>query len=397
MGKIIRKKDVVYVILLVYTVLFVIYALLKKTQRRTNICFPDFNCVRFCCFNKTTCNDTFIKKNFNGTGIPKLVALSNGSYTSDKSDDYYRILYEKPCDEMEKFDDKWEFSYVSNKCIMIDLLVFRTKLSCRVEQLHMTITLPIRTAFRTMLLRTARRPNGISTCVKRTSIFTGCCNTLVNLFVPVSQILIKPLTFSIVNVSGSDGHYICRLRMLEGFKNCCWQIDDVLFSGSCFELHWSWSNYLTSHVDFIRCGSDDCHWIFFVDHVDECNDLWHLVDIQVKFSFNVHDSCSRFLFQKFPTQPWRHKAIQILLLIRLWNHSFGSFLPSGRIFRDSSLSEVCSGYKYWILCSLCCNRSHRLDFIDLDGDKHFCDLKKLEYCRTQETPARERQARRQNI
>lgn len=100
----VSKRDCVIGAVIVYFLLILLYFTLDENQRIENICYFDNNrCVRFCCYDQTSCDEKFIRKNFNSSLLPN----------ENKTD--YLILYDKLSCETEKVDKEWKFALVNKK------------------------------------------------------------------------------------------------------------------------------------------------------------------------------------------------------------------------------------------------------------------------------------------
>lgn len=103
-----RKKDYVYIAVICYIVLVMLFFSLKENRQILTPCAFDSACIKFCCYNSTTCNDKFIKNNFM---VPKVFDKNDGQNTTDKYADV-KILYGQPECETEISEEKYEWRMV---------------------------------------------------------------------------------------------------------------------------------------------------------------------------------------------------------------------------------------------------------------------------------------------
>ncbi|CRK94556.1 CLUMA_CG008058, isoform A [Clunio marinus] len=101
-----KKRYFIWFTVFIYIVLlFITVFIPHQDDRIDNSCTNDI-CIRFCCKNSVTCNDEFIRSNFNASFIPKF-----DDYDDNENDTRsFRILYEMPsCDNLIPIE-QWEIS-----------------------------------------------------------------------------------------------------------------------------------------------------------------------------------------------------------------------------------------------------------------------------------------------
>lgn len=105
--KMFKKKDCVVAIVVIYGFLLMLFLAEKKTKNFNSPCSWYEPCVRFCCNNKTTCNDKFIRENFNSSLLPESVRNETIEY---------KILLGRPTCSLKLLpntsDEPWSFSEV---------------------------------------------------------------------------------------------------------------------------------------------------------------------------------------------------------------------------------------------------------------------------------------------
>lgn len=96
------KKDCVICAAVCYLMLIFLFVYYQKEPNFSYVCSYASACIRFCCRDKITCNDTFIRDNFNISGQ---FAIS----------DYKVMLGEPKCSKkLVESDRKWIFLSVKD-------------------------------------------------------------------------------------------------------------------------------------------------------------------------------------------------------------------------------------------------------------------------------------------
>ena len=105
----IEKKYCVVGSIIIYGFSIAFFFILNK---RHSFAYCDWSepCIRFCCFEKASCNDKFVKENFNISVIPE-------RRESDEQEFRYLLgnpacIFKKKIDANE-FQKSWSFSFVS--------------------------------------------------------------------------------------------------------------------------------------------------------------------------------------------------------------------------------------------------------------------------------------------
>ena len=98
-----QKRDCVIGSIFVYVVLTMLWMLLQDRDTFSIPCYVDKTCIRFCCHNEKSCNENFIRKNFNLSFIDKF-----------RSSEDYIILLGSPICKVNKisakeFEKSWSF------------------------------------------------------------------------------------------------------------------------------------------------------------------------------------------------------------------------------------------------------------------------------------------------
>ena len=114
----VKKKVCVISAIVIYVFLITLFVLLKEKTNFRNICNLNSPCVRFCCDDSDTCNDDFIKKNFDAKRVMPT------QYEKENKD--LKILYGSPECSLKPVssDVDWEFTYVSSKLITTPIAMF---------------------------------------------------------------------------------------------------------------------------------------------------------------------------------------------------------------------------------------------------------------------------------
>lgn len=103
-----NKKDYFYSVVICYVILVMLFFSLKSRRNTDYLCEYDSLCVKFCCWNKTTCNENFIRKNFK---IPEMPA--DVSYNEKKEYKDLKILYGDPYCDLKPNEMKIDWKSVS--------------------------------------------------------------------------------------------------------------------------------------------------------------------------------------------------------------------------------------------------------------------------------------------
>lgn len=79
----------------------------KESYKFGTVCNSNYDsfCLRFCCYEDATCDDKFIRENFNKN-------ISHNGESQDIEKDF-KILYGAPNCDLIEITDEWEFDYVS--------------------------------------------------------------------------------------------------------------------------------------------------------------------------------------------------------------------------------------------------------------------------------------------
>jgi hypothetical protein len=105
-----QKRDFVTFSVAIYTILLILFFAMQDKPTVNRICLSNDPCVRVCCGNQKTCNEKFLRDNFDASLLP----VADGTE--------YKVLFGKP----EKFslqtkrvDSKWNFREVCEDFFMI--------------------------------------------------------------------------------------------------------------------------------------------------------------------------------------------------------------------------------------------------------------------------------------
>lgn len=109
-----RKKDYVIYSIFTYIVLILLIYLLRDSRSFKYVCSSDSGCVRFCCDDADTCNEEFIKKNFNESLVPTFLL------NHDDLKPEFKIFYGKPICKttLVSNDTAWMFAWVRNESFL---------------------------------------------------------------------------------------------------------------------------------------------------------------------------------------------------------------------------------------------------------------------------------------
>lgn len=92
-----------------YFVLILLFFVLKDSQDFEKICYRDEACVRFCCFDQTSCSEKFIEEHFNASQFQKKFIGNMEEQTFSSLP-----LYGKPDCSLEKVEGDWHLGRVSS-------------------------------------------------------------------------------------------------------------------------------------------------------------------------------------------------------------------------------------------------------------------------------------------
>lgn len=106
-----RKKNCVVFSVFTYFILILIIFLSRDKRSFKYVCSTNSGCVRFCCNDHQTCNESFIRKNFNASLVTR---VWNSNWKGPQSE--IKIMLGKPtCDlELISPDVEWEFHLVNS-------------------------------------------------------------------------------------------------------------------------------------------------------------------------------------------------------------------------------------------------------------------------------------------
>lgn len=68
-----QKRESVITAIFIYIILMLVYVVVDEKPRYSEVC-NDSDCARFCCKDAVTCNEKFIRNNFNGSEFPNPLA-----------------------------------------------------------------------------------------------------------------------------------------------------------------------------------------------------------------------------------------------------------------------------------------------------------------------------------
>lgn len=99
-----KKVYVIGIVVVCYIVLILLFFKLKNERSFRKVCEWNSSCIRFCCFNQITCNDKFIRENFNAS------VFSKREYDSESQiDPQYKIMFGNPKCSLIPLEDEDEF------------------------------------------------------------------------------------------------------------------------------------------------------------------------------------------------------------------------------------------------------------------------------------------------
>lgn len=154
-------------------VTYFVLILLFFTLREKHLSSPcdSKHCIRLCCGDLYTCNDSIMSENFNKSFAGHwLTAVSeekvNGTFESVK------VLFGRPSCKLDLItdDSKWKFDYVScNNFLDFIAKQFKSTCSTAVSTLQISVTITTNIAFK--IRKQVERSNGICLFVKRSHFF----------------------------------------------------------------------------------------------------------------------------------------------------------------------------------------------------------------------------------
>lgn len=102
-----NKKDCVVAVLVLYAFLLFMYFMVHDSQNIEKPCRWHEPCVRFCCIDRSSCKDSFIRDHFDSSLLKRFY------YDDDNNDTVnYVILHGRPRCSLESVTVNWQFSYV---------------------------------------------------------------------------------------------------------------------------------------------------------------------------------------------------------------------------------------------------------------------------------------------
>lgn len=104
----IRKKNFVICAVVVYVFLLTLFFTLRDKSNVTNVCHYESPCIRFCCYDRKTCTNDFVKKHFNTSLVP-----SYGTDDTDIGKRDFKFLFGSPTCRMQP-ESNWRFEIVSH-------------------------------------------------------------------------------------------------------------------------------------------------------------------------------------------------------------------------------------------------------------------------------------------
>lgn len=104
----VQKKDCVIAAVATFAILAMMKFMLKDKNSFKDVSSPESPCIRFCCFNMSTCNYDFIKANFNGSWI-----AANPEENPDDPDPVFKIMFGHPTCSLKVVDVEYEILSVS--------------------------------------------------------------------------------------------------------------------------------------------------------------------------------------------------------------------------------------------------------------------------------------------
>lgn len=110
--KMFKKQICVIGAVVIYSVLIISFFICCDSGNQLeHSCSDDKACVQFCCNNKSTCNEEFIRQNFNGSNLPTKLDEEHNEVLTD-----FKILLSRPDCLMEIIErDQFTFHIVSIK------------------------------------------------------------------------------------------------------------------------------------------------------------------------------------------------------------------------------------------------------------------------------------------
>lgn len=104
-----KKRDYVICSVVTYIVLILLIFFLRDIKDFDYECNTNRGCVRFCCNDHHSCNEEFIKNNFNTSLVPKV-------WSSDEEGSKVKIILgQLTCPlELVSTDSEWKFFHVSS-------------------------------------------------------------------------------------------------------------------------------------------------------------------------------------------------------------------------------------------------------------------------------------------
>lgn len=115
----IQKRDLIIAIVTIYTILIMLFIMVRDKPDYHSVCSYEETCVRFCCYNKNSCKEKLLRTSFNKSLITSKEwknGLRTGSLNETEEDENIKILYGAPTCSLKLFsttsEKGWKFEYV---------------------------------------------------------------------------------------------------------------------------------------------------------------------------------------------------------------------------------------------------------------------------------------------